>query len=145
LLRQTTLLANGVDVLIRTVRVRNAPLSLKKKQIHTLMETWNKKDKFDPSFLILLFVIMSAGIIMAGYFYYSNYKTLLRAEVKKQLSSIGNLKANELMHWREECLGDGSVFYKNAAFTTLVHKYFDAPNNPDAQKQLQTWCRTLTR
>ena len=103
------------------------------------METWNKKDKFDPYFLILLFVIMSAGIIMVGYLYYSNHKTLLRAEVEKQLSSIGKLKANELMHWREDCLGDGGVFYKNAAFTALVRKYFDDPNDQDAQKQLRTW------
>ncbi|MGA2093532.1 MAG: response regulator [Sedimentisphaerales bacterium] len=103
------------------------------------METWNKKDKFSPYFLILLFVIMSAGIIMTGYFYYSNYKTHLRVEVEKQLSAIGKLKANELLQWREDCLEDGSVFYKNAAFTALVRKYFDDPNDQDAQKQLRTW------
>jgi PAS domain S-box-containing protein len=103
------------------------------------MEAWNKKGRFDPSFLILLFVLMSAGIIMAGYFYYSDYKTHLRAEAEKQLSSIGNLKANELMYWREDCLGDGRLFYKNAAFTAMVRKYFDDPNDQDTQKQLRTW------
>jgi len=103
------------------------------------MEAWNKKGRFDPYFLILLFVIMSAGIITAGYFYYSSYKINLRAEVEKQLSSIGKLKANELMHWRENCLEDGKVFHKNAAFTALVRKYFDDPNDQDAQNQLRIW------
>ena len=103
------------------------------------METWNKKDKFVPYLLVLIFLIMSAGIITAGYLYYSSYKTNLRAEVEKQLSSIGKLKANELASWREDCLEDGGVFYKNAAFTELVRKYFDDPNDQDAQKQLRTW------
>jgi hypothetical protein len=89
---------------------------LKKRNSRT-METWNKKDKFVPYLIILIFVIISAGIIMAGYLYYSNQKTFLRAEVEKQLSSIGKLKANELMHWREDCLEDGGIFYKNAVFT----------------------------
>jgi hypothetical protein len=103
------------------------------------METWDKKDKFVLYLLVLIFLIMSAGIITAGYLYYSSYKTHLRAEVEKQLSSIGKLKANELVHWREERLGDGEVFYKNTAFTTLVHKYFDDPNDQDTRKQLQAW------
>jgi PAS domain S-box-containing protein len=103
------------------------------------METWNKKDKFVPYLLVLVFLIMSAGIITAGYLYYSSYKTNLRAEAEKQLSSIGKLKANELASWREDCLKDGDVFYKNTAFTELVRKYFDDPNDPDAQKQLRTW------
>jgi PAS domain S-box-containing protein len=103
------------------------------------MKPWNKKDKFIPYSLILIFVIMSAGIITFGYLHYSNYKTLLRAEVEKQLSSIGKLKANELMHWREDCLGDGGIFYKNAAFTALVRKYLDDPNDQDAQNQLRVW------
>jgi PAS domain S-box-containing protein len=103
------------------------------------METWNKKDKFVPYLLVLIFLVMSAGIITAGYLYYSNYKTNLRAEIEKQLSSIGKLKANELMQWREDCLEDGEVFYKNAAFTELVRKYFDEPNDLNAQKQLRTW------
>jgi len=103
------------------------------------MEAWNKKDKFAPHFLILLFVIMSAGIITFGYLYYSNYKTYLRAEVEKQLSSIGKLKANELMHWREDRLGDGGTLYKNTAFTALVRKYFNDPNDQDAQNQIRVW------
>jgi|GEM_PF-498253 len=103
------------------------------------MEARNKKDKFSPYFLILLFVIVSAGIIMVGYFYYSNQKTLLRVEVEKQLSSIGKLKANELAHWRENCLEDGGIFYKNTAFTALVRKYFDDPNDQNAQQQLRAW------
>jgi len=117
----------------------NAHFALKEEEPYTLMETWNKKDKFVPYLLVLIFLIMSSGIITVGYLYYSNYKTHIRTEVEKQLSSIGKLKANELANWREDCLEDGSVFYKNAAFTELVRKYFDDPNDQNAQKQLRTW------
>jgi PAS domain S-box-containing protein len=103
------------------------------------MEAWNKKDKFVPFLLVLIFVVMSAGIITAGYLYYSNYKTRLRTEVEKQLSSIGQLKANELAHWREGCIEDGGVFHKNPVFISLARKYFDDPNDQDTQKQLRMW------
>ena len=69
------------------------------------MEAWNKKDKFVPYLLVLIFAVMSAGIITAGYLYYSYYKTHLRAEVEKQLSSVGKLKADELVNWQTERLG----------------------------------------
>ena len=39
--------------------------------------------------LLLLFVILAAGIVGAGYLYFRNYENNYRAEVGRQLSAIG--------------------------------------------------------
>ncbi len=98
-----------------------------------------KKNNFQSYILVAIFVIMSAGIITAGGLYYSHYKTQYKAEIGIQLSAIGKLKADELANWRSERLGDGKVFYKNAAFSALVGKYFNDPNDADSQKQIKAW------
>jgi len=103
------------------------------------MSKFAKKDKMLPHILAVIFVIMSAGVINAGYTYYFNYRAQYKTGVKSQLSAIGKLKADELTTWRKERLGDGKIFYKNEAFAALAGRYFDDPNDTDTQEQIKEW------
>jgi len=103
------------------------------------MSKFAQKDKMLSHILAVIFVIMSASIINAGYTYYFNYRAQYKTDVKSQLSAIGKLKADELTTWRKERLGDGKIFYKNEAFAALAGRYFDDPNNADVQEQIKTW------
>jgi PAS domain S-box-containing protein len=98
-------------------------------------------DKKEPSAIILLlvFVILSAGIITTGYVSYRNYEKHHLTEVERQLSAIAELKAEELAGWRKERLGDASVFYKNDNFSARVRQYLKTPGDPEAQTRLRTW------
>jgi len=87
----------------------------------------------------LIFVVLAAGIVAAGHFYYRNYKQHYRAEVERQITAIAELKAHELAGWRKERLGDGAVFFRNAAFSALVRRYFDNSADAEARAHLQTW------
>ena len=88
---------------------------------------------------ILIFAIMAVGIILSGYIYYLNYKQNFRASVEIQLSSIAESKVGELALWRRERLGDGAVLFKNEAFSALVRRYLEKPEDADAQRQLREW------
>jgi PAS domain S-box-containing protein len=88
---------------------------------------------------VLIFGLLTAGIVAAGALYYRKYERNFRVEVERQLSAIAELKVNELTRYRQERLGDGVVFYKNAAFSTLVKRHFEHPEDPDARDQLLTW------
>lgn len=103
------------------------------------MENLEKKDNRAPYVLILLLLILAAGIITAGYFYYRSYTNQYRVEVERQLSAIADLKVGELAHWRKERRGDAAVFFGNEAFSSLVRRYFNHPNDLEAQRQLWTW------
>jgi PAS domain S-box-containing protein len=88
---------------------------------------------------MLVFAFMAAGILATGDLYYRNYERNYRAEAERQLSSIADLKVNELVQYRKERLGDANTFYNNPAFSELVRRFLDQPADADAQRQLQSW------
>ena len=47
------------------------------------------------------------------------------------------------MQWREERLGDVSVFYKNDVFSSLVQRYFEKPDDAETLKGIQIWLRNV--
>jgi PAS domain S-box-containing protein len=88
---------------------------------------------------ILVFVLLASGIVTAGYLYYRNYEKRHRVEVEHQLSAIADLKADELVHWRKERLGDAALLYQNDNFSIRVKNYFQKPKDEDTVKKLLTW------
>ena len=100
-----------------------------------------KGAKSDLSFrlLILIFVVPAAGILAAGHFFYSNYANNYRTQVEHQLSAVADLKVTELVQWRNERLGDANQLCGNLAFSRLVQRYFEHPDDIDAQEQLRSW------
>src|ERR1035441_7103889 len=89
--------------------------------------------------LVLVFAILSLGIVVGGTFYYRNYERQFRTGIESQLSAIAELKADQLAQYRKERLGDAATFFQNAAFSGLVRRFFDHPEDADAQEQLRTW------
>ncbi|MDD4891372.1 MAG: ATP-binding protein [Phycisphaerae bacterium] len=89
--------------------------------------------------LVLIFVMLAAGIVAAGYFYYQRYSQHHRAEVERHLLAVADLKTHELMDWREERLANAAVFFKNDAFAALVRRHFDTPDDVEAKKDLGGW------
>lgn len=103
------------------------------------MEKYDNKEKRTLSVLLLIFVILSAGIVATGYLYYRNYEKHYRTEVERQLSAIAELKVDELVQWRKERSGDAAVFYKNDNFSARVWQYLKTPEDAEAQTRLRTW------
>ena len=104
------------------------------------------RDKNDTRYLLILaliFVLLAAGVIIAGYRYYANYAANYGVLVENQLSSIAEMKSADLAHWRQERLGDAGLFYKNTAFSALVERYFENAGDAEAEGQLRTWLGRL--
>ena len=99
----------------------------------------SSRTRHAPYVPVLVFVVLATGIVIAGYLYYQNYRQHYRVEVERQLSAIAELKADELVDWRQERLGDASIFYKNAAFSALVRRSFQDPQDVEVQDHLRTW------
>lgn len=88
---------------------------------------------------LLIFILLTAGIVTVGYLSYRSYKQNCRIEAGHELSSIAELKVGELTKWRAERVRDGFVFFKNASFCSLVRRFFEQPADSDAQRQLLDW------
>jgi len=92
-----------------------------------------------PSVLVLIFVLLIAGIVTAGYLYYRHYERNFRDEAGKELSAVAKLKVDELVQYRKERLWDADVFFRNDAFSGLVRRFFEHPEDAEAQDQIQEW------
>jgi PAS domain S-box-containing protein len=101
--------------------------------------TRNKGGRSAGYVFILIFGLLAAGIAAGGAYYYRNHERNFRVEVERQLSAIAELKVDELMRFRQERLADAAVFYKNAAFSALVRRHFEHPEDQEAGDQLRTW------
>jgi PAS domain S-box-containing protein len=89
--------------------------------------------------LVLIFALLSLGIVVGGAFYYRHYERQFRAAAEHQLAAITELKVNELAQYRKERLEDAAIFFHNAAFSGLVRRFFDHPEDAGAQRQIQEW------
>ena len=93
--------------------------------------------------LLSVFIILAAGIVVAGHLYYRNHEIHHRTEAERELTAIADLKTGEIVQWRRERLGDASVLYRNASFSAVVKRSFDKPGDGNAQKQLRTWLQQV--
>src|SRR5208283_4908864 len=89
--------------------------------------------------LVLIFAILALGIVVGGTVYYQRYERQFRVEAGHQLSAIAELKVDELAQYRKERLWDAGDFFKNTAFSGLVRRFLDHPEDAEAQQQLQDW------
>ena len=88
---------------------------------------------------ILIFAIMAAGMVTGGYRYYRNYEQNFFFETGRQLSTIADLKVDQLVQYRKERLGDANVFYNNSAFSEDVRQFLEQSASADARRRLQAW------
>jgi PAS domain S-box-containing protein len=92
---------------------------------------------------LFIFLVLAAGILATGVFYYRSFEHRFRTQIEQQLSAVAELKANELMQWRAERLGDAESLFNNAAFCALVRRFLTNPKDKDSYSQLQSWLRAI--
>lgn len=89
--------------------------------------------------LLLVFILLAAGILAAGCLFLWKSEKNSRAQAEQQLSSVADLKVNDLSRWRKERLGDGGVLFKNASISGLAERFLKKPGDKAAGRQLQMW------
>jgi len=92
-----------------------------------------------PYLFLLIFLLLAVGLVTVGYSSYRNYERDYRAAAEHQLSAIAELKAGELARYRKERLGDANIIYNNPAFSQLVRRFLEQPQDAEAPRQLQIW------
>lgn len=93
--------------------------------------------------LFMIFILLGAGTVTAGYLYLRNYEKEFRMEVEQQLTSFAKLKANSLEQYRRERLGNAALLYENDQFSDLVRKFFTHQEDAQGRKQINSWLNKL--
>jgi len=104
-----------------------------------MMNRYGKKERRALLIFGVVFILTAAIISVGGYAYYRNFERQFRAQAELQLSVVAELKANELVNWREEHLADANFIYKNHAFSSLTANYLNNPQDVEALQRLRDW------
>ncbi len=72
--------------------------------------------------LVLVFVLLTLGIMAAGYLYFQKQKDNITADKKNDLASIADLKMNQIDNWRKERLADAWMIYENRSLAVRTQQ-----------------------
>lgn len=92
-----------------------------------------------PFSLVIVFIVLSCIIIIAGYSYYSGYKETLTTHIKAELISICDLKVNQLVQWRKERLGDANYILNNILIADEINDFLKDPGHQAGKKKILSW------
>ncbi|MFA7361298.1 MAG: PAS domain S-box protein [Candidatus Kapaibacterium sp.] len=107
------------------------------------MKKYMHIDNRTPIYVIIIFVLFTIGIIIAGVLYYKSNKKQFQTEVDNQLTAIADLKVSQIVLWRNERLADGNIFLNNEVFAENVVSYLKNPNNLEGKNYIQTWLKKV--
>jgi PAS domain S-box-containing protein len=99
-------------------------------------------------YLIVVMFLFSAGIGTGGYFFFEHQKRKLKEKDWEQLAAIADLKVGQIMNWRRERIGDGSIIMETPFIHHHVQQLLSGPaSNVDKQAFLDwmsLWQRTYS-
>lgn len=102
------------------------------------------KQKF-PFNLLIIFILMSAGVAILGYFYYLQQEKLLGVEAEQEIAAIADLKVNQILKWNEERLSDAESIYANPFMVQNVQKWLERGNTRGLGEEIIQWMTSLKR
>ena len=98
------------------------------------LESYSRKTSL---FLILVFIILAAGIVISGNFYFRSFEKNFKQQVGNNLISITELKIHQLTQWRNERLGDAEIIRHDEDFSELVASYLKDKNDRRIKTKLE--------
>ena len=75
-----------------------------------------------PGALIAVFLLLAAGIIVAGYAYFDQHRKAGSKLAEDQLNAVADLKVRQLSSWRDERLSDARFILGNREIADELHR-----------------------
>ena len=89
-----------------------------------------------PLYLILIFVILSIGILTIGYLYYKNQEDYITKEKQQELAAIISLKIDQIISWRQERIDYANTIMDDPFLAIRVRDFIKGRTNPLLKKQI---------
>ena len=90
-------------------------------------------------YLIVVFFLFSAGIGTGGYFFFEHQKRKLKEKEWEQLAAIADLKVGQIMNWRKERIGDGSIIMETPFIHRHVQQLLSGPASNEDKQAFLDW------
>ncbi len=89
-----------------------------------------------PWYLILIFFILSTGISITGYLYYTYQAAYIRKEKQQELSAIIALKIEQIISWRQERIDYAGAIMDDPFFAMRVRDFIKGRAKPVLRQQI---------
>jgi len=90
-------------------------------------------------FPLWILVALAAPLLVllgSSFWFYQAEETATRQRAEQQLAAIAHLKADQIVAWRDERLGDGALLMENPFWINSLTSFLADPKGPDAEKLL---------
>ena len=89
-----------------------------------------------PWYLIIVFFLLSFGILTTGYQYYKNQENYLKKDKQQELAGIIALKIDQIISWRQERIDFATAIMDDPFFTMRVRDFLKGRPKPILAKQI---------
>ncbi|MCX6269807.1 MAG: PAS domain S-box protein [Bacteroidetes bacterium] len=97
-----------------------------------------------PWFPLVIFIVLVAGIIPIGFYYYKIQKRDIIEEKHNELRAITNLKAGQITGWRNERTNDGRLIFGDPLISRAVTDFFVGRNKEKQKSALLAIMKSYT-
>src|SRR5665647_1563003 len=89
-----------------------------------------------PLYLILIFIILSIGILTSGYLYYKNQEDYITKAKQQELAAIIALKIDQIISWRQERVDFASTIMDDHFLSIRVNDFIKSRKKLLFKKQI---------
>jgi PAS domain S-box-containing protein len=100
-------------------------------------------DKNQTIYSVILFVVLSSGVMIGGYINYENFRRVRYELMENTLTAIADLQCNQIDSWRSERISDAHIFFKNEIFSDILNNYYNNPLNNKYKQILSGWVNNI--
>jgi PAS domain S-box-containing protein len=104
-----------------------------------------RTERLIPLKLIIIFLVLSIGIITSGYLFYQKEKQEIKKVMTGELSVITDLKVKQIMGWRKEWLTDANVRSKNPINILRVGQFLSNKDSGEQRQIILEWFNLLRK
>ena len=103
----------------------------------------NKLYSLFPVRLVVVFILLTAGLIILGSKYYNNQKNNFRKDSENLLNSVSGLKVKQIQNWRYERIGDGQVIASNKFIGNALSGLVKNPYDKKIMLDVREWMKSM--
>ncbi|TAK58279.1 MAG: PAS domain S-box protein, partial [Bacteroidetes bacterium] len=96
-----------------------------------------------PRYLFIIFPLVVLSIVAMGYYYYLEEKETVIQNASRNLSTVADLKVNQIIQWRRERLSDANFIFTNENIARRITRLNQVPFPSLDFKQTHVWMSAM--
>ncbi len=103
------------------------------------MKTYHNAKRRSAFYFLIIFCLLAVSISIPVYLYYAREKIRIQEEIQQQLSTISDLKAEQIVNWRAERRADADVLINSPSVLFDIRRVLAGSGTPAEKREILGW------